>query len=113
MCVVLPPKIIPQLPLTAVSSFTHTHVVIAVCVVPPCVLSRRVCGPASKDYPSASFDRRVFLYPHTRRDRRVCRPAMCVVPPCVLSRRVCCPASKDYPSDSFDRRVFLLPTHTS
>ena len=49
----------------------HTHVVIAVCVVPPC---------ASKDYPSASFDRRVFLCPHTRRDRRVCRPAVCVVP---------------------------------
>ena len=40
VCVVLPPKIIPQLPLTAVSSFAHTHVVIAACVVPPCVSSR-------------------------------------------------------------------------
>ena len=38
--VVLPPKIISQLPLTAVSFFAHTHVVIAACVVPPCVSSR-------------------------------------------------------------------------
>ena len=40
VCVVLPPKIIPQLPLNAMSSFAHTHVVIAACVVPPCVSSR-------------------------------------------------------------------------